>query len=219
MPFGSSVALWIKICGITRAEDALMVEGAGADALGLIFAPDSPRFVDMERAGEICASVSSGIRKVGVFVRPEWERISGLIDRLPLDIVQWHGGPLSQEGYDRLSALGLPWIHAVRWDGSSPVEEPAGARWILVEGRSEKAAGGTGVSWNYAALSSRTLSRPFLLSGGLGPSTVEKALASLGSNRPFGVDVSSGVEISPGVKSREKVEEFVSNVRSFGERS
>lgn len=213
------MGLWVKVCGITRVEDARMVEKAGADAMGLIFSEASPRYVSLERASEICSALSSRVQKVGVFVRPEWDRLGEVLDRLPLDIIQWHGGPLTRNEYARLSAFGLPWIHVIRWGGELPLEAPPGASRLLVEGRSEKGLGGTGESWDYKSLSSIRWPLPLILSGGLAPGTVKGALASLSPSVPFGVDVSSGVESQPGRKDEKKVGEFLEQVRSFEEKA
>lgn len=209
------MAIWVKICGICRPEEGRTVERSGADALGLIFAPDSPRFVTVERAETILKSLPSTIAKVGVFVLPDWSGIKRTVDRLSLDIVQWHGGPLSEEEIDSLSEIGVPWIHAVRWSGIGTIDVSLRARWMLVEGRSDRAPGGTGLSWNYGRLSGISLPRPLILSGGLSPETVGDVLRGLDPVSPFGVDVSSGVESSPGTKDEKKIMEFVKNVRDY----
>ncbi len=213
----SSVGIWVKICGITRPGDARIVERAGANALGLLFAPTSSRYVTLEQAADVCDSVSSRIQKVGVFVRPEWDWIAEVLERLPLDILQWHGGPLSVDEYAKISGFGLPWIHAVRWGGEAPLENPEGAGMILVEGRSEKGPGGTGDPWKYKDLTSVTWPLPLILSGGLTPGSVEQAIRSLRPAIPFGVDVSSGVESAPGRKDERKIYDFVEKVRSCEE--
>jgi phosphoribosylanthranilate isomerase len=209
------VGLWIKICGITSPEGAWVAANAGADAIGLVFAENSPRFVTPERASSICESLPSSVEKVGVFVLPEWEKIEMLLRRVPLDVIQWHGGPLGHEGYARISRFGLPWIHAVRWTGKDPLPSPPSARSLLVEGFSEKAPGGTGQPWDYKRLSLAESSLPLLLSGGLLPETVGEVLESLRDLRLSGVDVSSGVEKSPGVKDEGKIMSFIRNVRKW----
>ncbi|MCL5285698.1 MAG: phosphoribosylanthranilate isomerase [Nitrospirae bacterium] len=209
------MALWIKICGITNPADARLVALSGADAVGLIFSEKSPRFVTIAAARSICAALPPSMEKVGVFVLPEWERIGAILEEVPLDVIQWHGGDLGAEGYERLSRFGLPWIHAVRWTGREPLSFPPSARNLLVEGYSEKAPGGTGQSWDYRRLSFADSSLPLVLSGGLAPETVGGVLESLGTLRLSGVDVSSGVEKRPGIKDEGKVMEFVRNVRDW----
>ena len=209
------MGLWIKICGITNPADARFVALAGANAIGLIFSEKSPRFVTTASASSICSALPSSIEKVGVFVLPEWERIGAILEEVPLDVIQWHGGPLGPEGYERLSRFGLPWIHAVRWTGRDPLPCPPSARSLLVEGHSEKAPGGTGQPWDYKRLSYADFSLPLILSGGLSPEMVGEVLENLGNLRLSGVDVSSGVEKGPGIKDEGKVMNFVRNVREW----
>jgi len=208
------VGLWIKICGITRPEDAILVDAAGADAMGLIFSSRSSRTLSVDRASEIALAAGKRLEKVGVFTETDWEKIGEVVDRVEIDLIQWHGGPLGREEYGRLSSFGVPWMHVVRWDGRAPLDAPHGAFRLLVEGRSEKGLGGTGEGWNYAALSEVKWPLPLVLSGGLSPDSVGLALDSLGGCRPFGVDVSSGVESRPGVKEEGRIRAFVENVRS-----
>ena len=213
--------MWIKICGITRPEDALLLERSGADALGLIFSSRSPRALTLERASLIVEVLSGSLEKVAVFTEPDWDRIGETVERLGIDLIQWHGGPLGREADARLGSFGIPWMHAVRWDGKSPLDSPHTALRLLVEGRSSKGLGGTGEGWNYGALKEVPWPLPVVLSGGLSPEGVADALGSLcdsGSEegrRPFGVDVSSGVESRPGVKDAGRVKAFVDNVRAW----
>ncbi|MCL4484746.1 MAG: phosphoribosylanthranilate isomerase [Nitrospirae bacterium] len=207
--------LWVKICGITNPGDARFVERAGANAVGLVFSEKSPRFVSPENARAICLALSERVQKVGVFVVPDWDRIQEILRRVPLDVVQWHGGSLDKEGVRRLSEFGLPWIQAVRWNGTEALSAPSSAFRILVEGRSEKAPGGTGLSWDYGRLSKVSSPLPLILSGGLSPGTVEEVLSQLRDLPLAGVDVSSGVEDRPGIKDEGKVMAFIRSVRNW----
>ena len=214
------MGLWIKICGITRPEDAQLVEKSGANALGLIFSSRSSRSLTLDRAALIVDTLSGGLEKVAVFTELDWERIEEIVERLDIDLIQWHGGPLGREADARLGSFGVPWMHAVRWDGQSPLDVPHTALRLLVEGRSSKGLGGTGEGWNYGALKDVHWPLPVVLSGGLSPEGVAEALGSLVSegrdgHRPFGVDVSSGVESRPGVKDAGRVKSFVENVRAW----
>ena len=215
------MGLWIKICGITRPEDAIAVERSGADALGLIFSSRSSRTVSPERAALIVAPLSEHLEKVAVFTEPDWDRIEEVVERLGIDLIQWHGGPLSRDEDAKLGSFGVPWMHAIRWDGRSPLETPHTALRLLVEGRSAKGLGGTGEGWSYGALREVEWPLPVVLSGGLSPEGVAIALNSICSpgnpdgRRLFGVDVSSGVESRPGVKDEIRMNAFVKNVREW----
>ena len=213
------MGLWIKICGITREGDARFVERSGADAVGLVFSEKSPRFVTPERAKAICLSLPETIQKVGVFVLPDWIKMREILDQVPLDVIQWHGGPLDTEGCGRLADFGLPWIYAVRWSGEGTLPNPPTAFRVLVEGRSDTAPGGTGQSWDYGLLSQVASPLPLILSGGLSPETVGTALKELRETPLAGVDVSTGVEKSPGIKDERKVRDFVQSVRDWERRS
>ncbi len=215
------MGLWIKICGITRPEDALLVEKSGADAIGLMFSARSSRTLTFERAALIVEALSGKLEKVAVFTEPDWDRIEETVDRLGIDLIQWHGGPLGREADARLGSFGIPWMHAVRWDGTSPLDAPHTALRLLVEGRSAKGLGGTGEGWNYGTLTEVPWPLPVVLSGGLSPEGVAAALSAVcppGSGegrRPFGVDVSSRVESHPGLKDAGRVRAFVENVRAW----
>lgn len=209
------MGLWIKICGITREEDARIVEQSGATALGLIFSETSPRNITIQQAEKVCAAVSSSVEKVAVVVHPDWNIIETWLRYLPINTIQWHGGPLTGEDVEHLSSFGIPWIHAIRWDGKEALSAPSEASRILVEGRSDKALGGTGISWEYRRLLGAKNSHPLILSGGLSPESVGTALRSIGKGIIMGVDVSSGVERTPGIKDPEKVRNFVQQVRDW----
>ncbi len=213
------MGLWIKICGITQEGDARFVKQSGADAIGLVFSEKSPRFVTPKTAKAICLSLPDTVQKVGVFVVPDWTKIKEILDQVPLDVIQWHGGLLDTEGFERLSDFGLPWIYAVRWSGEGPLPNPPTAFRILVEGRSETAPGGTGKSWDYGRLSKVTSPLPLILSGGLSPGTVGTLLERLKETPLAGVDVSTGVEKSPGIKDERKIMDFVQSVREWERRA
>jgi phosphoribosylanthranilate isomerase len=198
----------VKICGITSAEDAAAAVDAGADALGLVFVPGTPRCVTPEAAARILERVPPLVATVGVFVDRPLDELARIAAALRLHAVQLHGQ--ESEAYSR--AIPVPVIRAVRVrDATSlrPVETyPAHA--FLLDAYVEGLPGGTGtpIPWELALRAKgRT---PLILSGGLRPETVGEAVRLV---RPYGVDVSSGVEMFPGRKDHRKVREFVVNVR------
>lgn len=198
----------VKICGIASVEDAAAAVDAGADALGLIFVPGTPRSVAPDAAAAIVARLPPLVAVVGVFVDRPLEEVLRIVAALRLHAVQLHGD--ESEAYSR--RLPVPVIRAIRVrDAASlgPLRTyPAGA--FLLDAHVEGQYGGTGrtVSLDLAVRAKGC--RPLLLSGGLRPETVAEAVRRV---RPYGVDVSSGVEASPGRKDHRKVREFIANVR------
>jgi len=200
----------VKICGITRREDALAAADLGADLLGFIFAKESPRYVDPERAAEIAAAVrpkGNTPRLVGVFRDESNERIREIAGRVGLDLVQLHG----TESEEDVSNLGLPSIKALRVSDTLPdtTSHPS-ASWLLFDTYDPRQGGGTGqrFDWSLLALYART--KPFFLSGGLKPENIAAAISLV---RPDGVDIASGVESSPGIKDHDKLERLFERVR------
>ena len=198
----------VKICGITSAEDAAAAVDAGADALGLIFVPGTPRCVAPDVAAGILEAVPPLVATVGVFVDHPLEEVLRIISVLGLHAVQLHG----QEPAAYSRRIPVPVIRALRVrDAASlhPLETyPAHA--FLLDAYVEGLPGGTGtpISWDLALRAKG--GKPVILSGGLRPETVAQAVRLV---RPHGVDVSSGVEASPGRKDHRKVREFIVNVR------
>ncbi len=199
----------IKICGITNLEDALVAEEAGADLLGFVFA-ESPRRVGGEASG-IIAGLSGAAKKVGVFVDEPVEDVMRLREKLGLDYVQLHG----QEDADYCQRLMPGVIKLVRVDGgfSPDVLAAFPADYYLLEGAKQAAAGGTGVTFDWSRAAALKGNSKLIVSGGLDPENVVGAIEAL---CPGGVDVSSGVEASPGRKSPEQVKKFVEVVRAVG---
>lgn len=198
----------IKICGVTRPEDAENAAKFGADMIGLNFWRGSKRFVDDGQAREILASVPSGVLKVGVFVNAHPLVVTETLSELKLDRVQLHGdekvGSWSELRSDCL-------IRAIRvYDNSSLAEALAWeASLFFFDAHSETSFGGGGVPapWDVIRGAAR---RPFLLAGGLAPDNVMNAIQI---TRPDGVDVASGVETKPGIKDRDKLRRFIQNAR------
>ena len=202
----------VKICGVTRVEDAEAAVELGADFIGLNFWPGSPRCVDALRAAAISSAVRGAVGVIGVFVNTSLEEVLARIAEARLDIVQLHG----DESPDCVGELPGPAWRAFRGLPSMDVFRLwAGAAGIVVDSSREDAFGGTGRSWDYAAL--RELprdGRPLLVSGGIRPANARDALLASGAD---GVDVASGVESSPGIKDREKMRRLIEEVR--GERT
>jgi phosphoribosylanthranilate isomerase len=198
------MAMFVKICGITSVEDASHAVAAGATALGFVFWPKSPRFVTPECAADIARAVPPGVDTVGVFVDAPIERVNETVERVGLSIVQLHG----EEPAEYARAVRCPVLRAVRVGDIASVEGwPAPVR-LLIDAIDPEARGGTGarVDWDRAAAVART--RDVVLAGGLTPENVGEAIEKV---RPWGVDVSSGVEQAPGVKDPDKVTRFVAN--------
>lgn len=202
----------IKICGLTRVEEALMCAQLGASAIGCVFYPKSPRNISEERARDICSALPAGICPVGVFVNESFAGIMQRVERCGLKAVQLHG----REPPDlvvRLRRTGLIVIKAV-FEGGAPAIDSAGlyeASACLVECAGGVLPGGNAMAWDWSAARRMSDSLPFILAGGLNPANVSEAIRAA---CPDAVDVSSGVETEPGRKDLEKVRRFIEAVRA-----
>ena len=199
---------FVKVCGITRVEDAVAALAAGATTLGFVFWPESPRAVTPDQAAAIIAALPYGTGAVGVFVNQPADQINGTVRRAGLTGIQLHG----DETPAILSSLRRPVLKAV----SLAAVDAAVTDWpesvlLLVDAYDPERRGGTGnrVDWEAAAAVAKR--RRLVLAGGLRPENVREAIATV---RPFGVDVSSGVEDAPGVKSVIKLTSFCEAVRA-----
>jgi phosphoribosylanthranilate isomerase len=202
----------IKICGITRPEDAELVCREGAGAVGLNFWRGSKRFVEDNQAREILAAVPSSVLKVGVFVNPHPLTVNESLSDLGLDLIQFHGDEAAQAWTD---LPGNRVIRAIRVFDESSLAMASGwnPRYFLYDAFAEGYGGlGKHAPWQIVAAGAR---RPFLLAGGLGPLDVAVAIEAV---RPDGVDVASGVESRPGIKSEAKVIAFIENARKAAAR-
>ena len=199
----------IKICGITRIEDALTATRLGADAIGFIFWPKSARFISPAKAREIVDELPPFVSAVGVYVDPEegWVEESSNIARLSL--LQFHGDE-SPEFCDQFS---LPYIKALRVrEGVDLLQYEdwySSARGLLLDTYTEGMPGGTGDTFNWDLIP-QGLTVPLILSGGLHPGNVTMAIKKV---QPWAVDVSSGVESAKGIKDAEKIADFMRGVR------
>jgi len=198
-----------KICGITRIEDALAAVEAGADAIGLVFYGKSPRAVSIEQAAVILQALPPFVTSVGLFVDMPRDELQQLLQRLPLDLLQFHGdeSPADCEGHGR------PYIKALRVrpgeDVAAAMAPYAGARGILLDTFVEGVPGGTGASFDWS-LVPENAAKPIILAGGLDAGNVATAIRQV---RPHAVDVSGGVEASKGIKDAGKIRAFVRAVR------
>jgi phosphoribosylanthranilate isomerase len=202
----------VKICGITMLEDAEAAVDQGADAVGFILWPESPRFVTPERVREIVDALPALVMKVGVFVNQPAEHINDVARRSALTHVQLHG----DETPSFAASLTIPVIKATSLtEGPEALEAwPAETMW-LVDAHEPILRGGTGRPADWSAAAGLARQRPVWLAGGLTSANVGEAVRRV---RPFGIDVSSGVERAPGVKDHGKLKELFAAVsRSRGE--
>lgn len=199
-----------KICGITRVEDGLAAARLGADAIGLVFYPPSPRHVSVAQARAIAAALLPFVTTVGLFVNPEAAQVEAVLGELRLDMLQFHG----DETPEFCASFGVPYLKAVRVKpGTDLVQYAArfnGAKALLLDAFVAGTAGGTGETFDWALIPSG-LPLPIILSGGLDPENVRNAIEQV---RPWAVDVSSGVEASKGIKDAAKIAAFMQGVRN-----
>jgi phosphoribosylanthranilate isomerase len=198
----------VKICGITNLEDALAAVDAGADALGFVFVEQSPRCVSPQKAAAIIAKLPPFVQTVGLFVDAEQERINWLTDFCGLDLVQLHG----DEDPDFCAGIRRRIIKVFRVKDAasmSSLDRYQVASYLL-DAWSPDAHGGTGSSFDWSLAREVAGNRSVILAGGLNPGNVSEAVDMV---RPYGVDVSSGVESSPGKKDPEKVKSFINAVK------
>jgi len=204
---------WIKVCGITRAEDAIAASDLGADAIGLVFYPPSPRSIVMADVPEIVDGVSANVSVVALFVDPTADEVNEVLDSGHIDLLQFHGS----ESEEFCCSFDIPYMKAFRVgldaDLDKAIEAYPSAELILLDSYVKAAPGGTGHSFDWkktSEISDSSLSK-LVLAGGLSPDNIAKAIAAV---QPFGVDVSSGVESSPGIKDRALINKFIEGVRS-----
>lgn len=198
----------VKICGLTRPEDAHAAARFGADAVGIIFYPPSPRGVDIEVARNVRRVLPPFVTVVGVFVDPQADFLERAIREVPLDLVQFHGS----ETPEFCRACSRPYIKAVRMRKGvnlrQLVRRYAGARALMLDSFESGKHGGTGRTFDWSLIPT-DLELPFILAGGLTPDNVASAVASVS---PFAVDANGGVEASPGIKDHAKIEAFIREV-------
>ena len=195
--------LLVKICGITRPQDAALAAGLGASALGMVFWPSSPRKVSVETAKAIAADIPPDVLKVGVFVNQPVEDVARIMDDVGLDVAQLHG----HESPEYCQSLGRHIFKAVGMadNGSVSIEDFGPDIVLLVDAYDAARFGGTGKTVNWDAAREIAATRRTILAGGLNAANIKLAIRSV---RPYGVDVSSGVESAPGVKDPNRLRTF-----------
>jgi phosphoribosylanthranilate isomerase len=199
----------VKICGLTRAEDAREAARLGADAIGLVFYPKSPRAVNAEQALRVLQGLPPFVSVVGLFVDPTETDVRQVLERVPLDLLQFHG----EEPAALCAGFGRPWIKAIRMREGIDLRaagQPYGAATgLLLDSYQPGVPGGTGVGFDWDRIP-RELASKIVLAGGLTPANVASAVRSL---RPYAVDVSGGVESAKGIKDPAKMAAFMREVR------
>ncbi|CAH1905645.1 N-(5'-phosphoribosyl)anthranilate isomerase [Candidatus Nitrotoga sp. HW29] len=201
----------IKICGITRVEDALAAAYSGADALGLVFYDKSPRYVTLKQAAQLAAVIPPFVTLVGLFVNPSADAVHEILQRVPLDVLQFHG----EEEQKFCAQFDRPYLKAVRVKKGVDLVQCAArykdAQGLLLDAFIEGTHGGTGVSFDWTLIP-HNLPRPVVLSGGLYVNNVANAIQQV---RPWAVDVSSGVEAAKGIKDAVKIAAFINEVKKI----
>lgn len=199
----------VKICGITRIQDAHAVVDAGADALGLVFYPNSPRHVTPALGRRIANSVAPFVTVTGLFVNASADQVREVLATVPLGLLQFHG----QETNEQCKCFGRPFIKSIpmkpETDLSFLYEAYPDAAGLLLDAWQPETHGGGGITFDWNQVPEE-LQHPLVLAGGLTPENVATAIRTL---RPYAVDVSSGVESARGIKSSEKIELFMREVR------
>ncbi len=197
----------VKICGITRVDDALAAVRLGADALGFNFWPRSKRYLPPDRARAIVRRLPAFVTAVGVFVDPTRDEVLRAADQSGIGVAQLHG----DEPPDLCASLPLPVLKAIRLAGPQALAQLAAYEvlgFLLDAPTAAYGGSGTTCDWSLAAAVAREL--PVVLAGGLGPDNVAEAVRAV---RPWAVDVASGVESAPGVKDEERMRRFIERAK------
>lgn len=201
----------VKICGFTRPEDARAAALLGVDAIGLVFYPPSPRHVDIAQAQAIAGALPPFVTVVGLFVDEEPARLREVLGQVRIDLLQFHG----DESPEYCEAFGRPYVKAVRMRPGTDLRQLASdyrkASGLLLDADDPLAKGGTGTGFDWTMIPSGCL-LPVILAGGLGPENAGTALRQV---RPYGLDVSSGVEAAKGIKDKDKMAAFLKEVQNF----
>jgi len=200
----------VKICGLTSVEDALLTVNAGADAIGLVFYGPSPRCVEIKQAAEIAKSLPAFVTKTALFVNPDVSYVESVLSQVDIDLIQFHG----DEPADFCEQFSKPFIKAVRMQETTDLNALVGefnqASGLLLDAYIPGIPGGTGEQFNWSWIPEQ-LDLPVILAGGLTSDNVKQAIKIAS---PWAVDVSGGVEASKGVKSPEKIKQFMQQVMS-----
>lgn len=206
---GPIVRTRVKICGITRPEDGVRAAALGADAVGLVFYPRSPRAVTVGQAREIATALPPFVARVGLFVDAAVAEVEAVLEQLPLDLLQFHG----EEPEAYCVQFGRPYLKAVRVhpqrDVVAYMDAYPSAAGFLLDAYHPAVPGGSGERFDWSRVPAQRPA-PIVLAGGLHPGNVADAVRQV---RPFAVDVSSGVEAAKGIKDPAKMMEFIRGVQ------
>lgn len=201
----------VKICGITRPQDAIAAVELGADAIGLVFYAPSPRNISIEQAAEIVTGLPPFVSKVGLFVNAEPAFINSVLKRVALDCLQFHGDETAAE----CEQINMPYYKAIRVKNDTNLLQYASqyqrANALLLDAYSEAAVGGTGQVFDWTLIPTN-MGKPVVLAGGLNAGNVAAAIKQV---NPYAVDVSGGVEASKGIKDAVKIAAFMQAVGQF----
>ena len=199
----------VKVCGITRVEDALAAARSGADGIGLVFYERSPRHVSVAQARQLAGALPPFVTTVGLFVNAEAAFVREVLANVPLDLLQFHG----DETPEYCAQFNKPFLKAIRVKAGVDLLQCAsdfrGARGLLLDAHVEGIPGGTGTAFDWALIPG-DLPLPVILSGGL---DAGNAAAAIKQVRPYALDVSSGVEASKGIKDAAKIAAFINEVK------
>ena len=199
----------VKVCGLTRVEDVRSAVDAGVDAVGFVFTR-SPRRISVETAIGLVNYVPKGVLRVGLFLDQDRSEIGQVVNSVPLDVLQFHGSETERE----CSAFDLPWLKAVAMENAESARQAErdfpNAMGLLLDSHTTGKRGGSGRVFDWSL--SQPVSKPVWLAGGL---TAENVTQAIDIVRPFAVDVSSGVEVSPGIKDATRIMAFISAVREI----
>ncbi|MCK5810208.1 MAG: phosphoribosylanthranilate isomerase [Cocleimonas sp.] len=202
------MAVKVKICGITSVNDALAVSDSGADAIGLVFYPKSSRYLSIQQAAEICAALPPFMTVVGLFLDASQSAVNSVLEQVPLDLLQFHGS----ESPQYCASFSRPYMKAVGMIGldnfTAYADQYSDAKALLVDGHAPGAAGGTGNTFDWNDIPTN-YSKPMILAGGLNPDNIAAAIKS---TSVYAVDLSSGVESAPGIKSKQKITALMQQV-------
>jgi len=198
----------VKICGITRAGDGRVAAQAGADAIGLVFYARSPRYVELSRAQEICHALPPFVSVVALFVDAQRAQVEAVLNAVPVDVLQFHGS----EDAAQCTGFGRPYIKAIGMqpglDLAAVMQSHPEASGFLLDTWQPDTHGGGGVAFDWSQVPT-TADRSLILAGGLTADSVADAITRI---RPYAVDTSSGVELEKGIKSAQKIQEFIRGV-------
>lgn len=199
----------VKICGITRPQDAQLAARQGVDAIGLVFYEKSPRNVSISQAQEICNSLPAFVSVVSLFMNPQASLVERVLSECPVDLLQFHG----VESAEFCDSFQRPYIKAMGMAGDTSVEDMLNsyprAQGLLLDSHATGAAGGTGEVFEWDNIPQK-FRESIILAGGLNPANVAEAIRRV---KPYAVDLSSGVESSPGIKDVDLVTELMKQIQ------